>query len=74
MDMELKDKFTAKWRNYFRSAELPIIFYYADEVRDAEPVQTPTGHRCIMGELAKVRRRRPSDVTGVKGIWDLATS
>ena len=53
--MELKDKFTEKWRNYFRSAELPIIFYYADEIKSAEPVEKPAGHKCIMGELAKVR-------------------
>ncbi len=56
MDMELKDKFTEKWRYYFRSAELPVIFYYADEVRGAEPVEAPAGHKCIMGELVKVRK------------------
>jgi uncharacterized protein (DUF169 family) len=56
MDMELKDKFIEKWRNYFRSAEFPVIFYYADEVGGAEPVEAPEGHKCIMGELAKVRQ------------------
>lgn len=56
MDMELKDEFIDKWRYYFHSAELPVIFYYADEVRDAEPVEKPKGHMCIMGEMAKLRR------------------
>ncbi len=56
MDMELKEKFTEKWSNYFHSAELPIVFYYAEEVRGAEPVEAPEGHKCIMGDLAKVRQ------------------
>lgn len=56
MDMELKEKFTRKWSNYFHSAGLPIVFYYADEVRGAEPVEKPTGHRCIMRDFAKIRQ------------------
>ena len=54
MDMKLKEKFITQWKKYFDAAELPVCFYYSDEVKGAEPVKPASGHRCIMGDLAKV--------------------
>ncbi|MBW8041189.1 MAG: hypothetical protein FVQ85_14465 [Planctomycetes bacterium] len=56
MDMKLKEKFQEKWEKYFNSADFPIVFYYTEEVRGAEPVKPATGHKCIMGDLAKIRK------------------
>lgn len=55
MDMKFKEHFISQWQKYFGSSELPIIFYYTDEVRGAEAVERPTGHRCIMGDISKIR-------------------
>jgi len=56
MDMALKGKFIGSWNKYFKGAELPIVFYYADHEDSAERVPTPSAHMCMIGVLAKVRR------------------
>ncbi len=56
MDMMIKEKFIGLWSKYFGAAELPIIFYYSDQDGLAEQVPPASGHRCIIGELAKVRQ------------------
>lgn len=56
MDMKLKEDFQQKWKKYFNSAELPVVFYYTDQVKEAEPAQKPTGHRCIMADFVKIRK------------------
>ena len=55
MDNELKVRFTTLWEKYFGGIELPIVFYYTNEVPEAELVKAPTGHRCMMADLSKVR-------------------
>ena len=56
MDTKLKEKFITQWRKYFNGAELPITFYYTDQPKSAEQAKPPTGHRCILADLAKVRK------------------
>jgi uncharacterized protein (DUF169 family) len=56
MDIELKEKFSTLWQKYFEGAELPIVFYYASEVSGVQLVKRPSGHRCMMADLSKVRR------------------
>ncbi len=56
MDLEIIEKFTILWEKYFNKSELPITFYYTDEAKDTEIVKPPAGHRCIMLDLAKVRK------------------
>ena len=55
MDMIHKDQFVRLWRKYFDDAELPIVFYYADDPGTGDVVPPPGGHRCIFAELSKVR-------------------
>jgi len=55
MDMNVKQQFLTLWKKYFNDAELPITFYYADEVGTAEAVKPGSGPRCIIGGLVKVR-------------------
>jgi uncharacterized protein (DUF169 family) len=56
MDMELKENFQRLWKKYFKTAELPLVFYYADDDNEAEAAKVPKGHRCIIGDLGRVRR------------------
>lgn len=36
MDIELKTKLLELWEEHFDGAELPIVFYYTDEVGGAQ--------------------------------------
>jgi len=56
MDMRIKEKFIVLWKKYFNDAELPITFYYTDEEGHAELLKPISGHRCIIGDLLKVRK------------------
>jgi len=58
MDTEINEKFLGLWERYFDGAELPIVFYYADEAGAVEVVEPCSGHRCIMADLSKVRAGR----------------
>ncbi|MCX6225510.1 MAG: DUF169 domain-containing protein [Bacteroidia bacterium] len=55
MDLKLKEKFLGLWKNHFGIAELPIVFYYHQEIHHAIPVARAKGRSCIICELAKVR-------------------
>ncbi len=55
MDMDLKANFVRLWKRYFKTAELPLVFYYADNEKQAEPVKPPKDHRCIVADLQRVR-------------------
>lgn len=52
----MKDEFIARWRKYFGPAELPLAFFYADSPVGAVPAERPGAHRCVIGDLARVRR------------------
>lgn len=54
MDMKVVEEFISRWQKYFNGAELPITFYYADEVKGAEAVKPSSEHRCIFADLCKV--------------------
>jgi uncharacterized protein (DUF169 family) len=56
MDMQLKEKFVPLWRKYFNQAELPITFYYSEELNGAEKVKAGSVSRCIIGALNKIRQ------------------
>lgn len=56
MDINIKEKFLRRWRKYFNDAELPITFYYSDRDDGVEAAKPPSGHRCFIGDLAKVRK------------------
>jgi uncharacterized protein (DUF169 family) len=58
MDAAIKEKFLALWTRFFNASELPITFYYTDEVGHAESVKPTMAHRCVIGDLARVRRGR----------------
>jgi hypothetical protein len=55
MDAEFKERFLQSWSEYFSGAELPIGFYYSNTAEPKFMAKPSKGHRCIIGDLAKVR-------------------
>ena len=55
MEKQLKDSFLNKWKRYFPKAELPIVYYYANEVPEKELEDTRNEHRCLICNLNRVR-------------------
>ncbi len=56
MTTELKQLFGERWNKYFKETPLPIVFCYADAFQDAEYIETSAGHRCVIADLARVRK------------------
>ncbi len=56
MDMNLKQEFLAKWKQYFKNAELPFVLYYSDSDRYSENLKPVNGHVCLIGQLGSVRK------------------
>jgi uncharacterized protein (DUF169 family) len=56
MDMTVKKNLIELWEKYFNAAELPITFYYTDEIGGVEVVKSASGHKCIFADLLKVTR------------------
>jgi len=56
MGAGLKETFERLWQEHFPGAELPICCWHADAPGDAEAVKPATGHRCVIADLARVRR------------------
>jgi uncharacterized protein (DUF169 family) len=55
MDMSLKDRFIALWKQYFDGAELPITFYYTNEEERIKPVEPDSVPRCLILAVSSVR-------------------
>ena len=56
MDMNIKEKFLARWDTYFGGSELPITCYYGDEDGTAEQIGPSKNWSCLICELARVRK------------------
>jgi uncharacterized protein (DUF169 family) len=56
MKIAERDNFISQWKKYFKGAELPVTFYYTDEEGRAEASKHTTAHRCIIGDLLRVRK------------------
>ncbi|MCX6151978.1 MAG: DUF169 domain-containing protein [Ignavibacteriales bacterium] len=55
MEIEFKQSFIEKWNRYFSNSELPISFYYTDDI-DADAITAAKSEqRCLMSHLNKVR-------------------
>ena len=56
MNLEFKDYFIKQWEKYFLKADLPVTFYYTDEITEDELEQSRNESRCLIGNLIRVRR------------------
>ena len=63
MDETFKHHFLAQWQKYFPGAELPITWYYTDQLADPTPYPTLAassgGDYCLIGKLNAVRAGQP---------------
>jgi len=55
MDEGFRDHFTGQWQKYVPGAELPIAYWYANEVTDEDHADTRNEDRCLIGNLNRVR-------------------
>jgi uncharacterized protein (DUF169 family) len=56
MDIETKNSFIRQWKKYFKTAELPITFYYTDNPEKAVIPEKSSGWHCMICDLNKVRK------------------
>ena len=59
MDTQFAELFVSRWKRYFAGSELPICFYYTDQVRQEDVQETRNDHRCLIGNLNRVREGFP---------------
>ena len=55
MDTRFAEFFTSRWIKHFGNAELPICYFYADQVREEDLRETRNEQRCLIGNLNRVR-------------------
>lgn len=55
MDTQLKQFFTSRWKRYFEDSDLPICYFYTDEVREDDLQESVSEHRCLICNLNRVR-------------------
>jgi uncharacterized protein (DUF169 family) len=58
MDKALQERFTGLWAKYFDGSPLPIAFFYTDQEGAAPQAKPPTGHRCVVADISRVRNGR----------------
>jgi uncharacterized protein (DUF169 family) len=56
MDTEIRDRFITLWQTFCPGAELPITFEIGKGDGTTEKAKTPEGWRCIICDLARVRK------------------
>ncbi|MCU0633089.1 MAG: DUF169 domain-containing protein [Methanolinea sp.] len=58
MDTGQRDRFIRLWHEFFPGAELPITFELTSDDRGVERAPDPKGWRCVVCDLARVRKGR----------------
>jgi uncharacterized protein (DUF169 family) len=56
MDLKIKTNFIQLWKKYFNGADLPITFYYTEEVKKIEEAKLSPKTRCLICALSPVRK------------------
>jgi hypothetical protein len=59
MDTQFSIHFIYQWSKYFKSAELPIAYYYTAHVSDGDTNDSQVVDRCLIGNLKRVRQGFP---------------
>lgn len=54
MDQQFKASFVERWQKYFSTADLPIAYYYADQVSEEDVNDTRHEGRCLICNLGRV--------------------
>jgi hypothetical protein len=56
MDAGLKDDFLVRWEKYLKGADLPMVFYYSDDISGIQRAKTATGWRCVIADIMPVQK------------------
>src|SRR5512136_671032 len=56
MDIKFRDQFIKQWKKYFAETELPICFFYTDNVKTEDLQSNSSSYRCLIGNLERVRQ------------------
>jgi hypothetical protein len=59
MRTQFQECFASRWKEYFADSELPICYYYTDDVRQEDRRESASEHRCLIGNLNRVRQGFP---------------
>jgi hypothetical protein len=55
MDKQFAAFFEERWHKYLPGVELPICYFYTDQVREADERESEVVDRCLIGNLGRVR-------------------
>lgn len=66
MDAQFAETFSSRWNKYFAGSELPICYFYTDQVRDEDVRESTHAERCLIGNLNRVRE-------GLTFVYDATT-
>jgi len=55
MDAKFAALFINRWNEYFSGADLPICYYYTDQVQEGDRKETTNVDRCLIGNLNRVQ-------------------
>jgi len=59
MDTQFVEFFISRWNKYFAGSELPICYFYTNQVRDEDVKESTHTERCLIGNLNRVREGFP---------------
>jgi hypothetical protein len=59
MKPDLNETFISRWKKYFPKAELPIAYFYTDEISAKEMESTEKEHRCLICNVHHVQSGKP---------------
>jgi hypothetical protein len=54
------EAFLERWQRYFPAVDIPISFYYTDDPDDGEQAPVSGEFHCLICDLARVRKGRPT--------------
>ena len=55
MDDTLVNRFMTRWQKYFTGVDLPITYFYTDQVQEDDLKETINLDRCLIGNLGRVQ-------------------
>jgi hypothetical protein len=55
MEAAFSKLFMSLWKKYFANADLPICYYFSDQVREEDLKETVNLDRCLIGNLRRVQ-------------------
>jgi hypothetical protein len=59
MDAQFAETFSSRWKRHFAGSELPICYFYTDQVREEDVRESTHAERCLIGNLNRVREGLP---------------